>query len=139
MVLMRHATHALYVDNTLLCHGYDADADDSDAGAVAEREYRRANRRSRKSLKDAGRRSDVESVDEMERQLRQFQQRRIAEEIARLRDIHENTDTDSRRTRHRRRCPNCRRRRLGGGRRTSTVSVTSNTGIAPTSTVSLPS
>jgi len=65
----------------------------------------------------------MDSVEQMERQLRDYQAQRIADEIARLRSIHSaNRDATTRNThdatrntrrRHRRRCPRCRRRRLG--------------------------
>lgn len=93
---------------------------------VHYRDYRRAIRRSRKSLKSSKlqrqpwRPKQVESVDDLERQLRQYQARRIAEEIARLREIHaRNRDRPptKKHRRHRRR----RRRRFRAGRKTTNV------------------
>ena len=94
--------------------------------AVDERDYRRSIRRARKSRKGFTvqrlTRSEADSVDEMERRLRQYQARRIAEEIARLRTIHGKPDTTEKRHRRRRRpCRSCRRRPLGGRRRTTSV------------------
>lgn len=98
---------------------------------INQRNYVRVTRRARKSLKSADQPqtgSTVDSVDEMERQLRQYQARRIAEEIARLRTTHRNLDTAKNRRRHRRRCRTCRRRhRLRGRRRTTSSDVTPKT------------
>jgi len=100
----------------------DDDDDDEDDDDDDARDYRRATRRARKSLKGARQHrtwSEMENVDELERRLRQYQTRRIAEEIARLRTIHAKPDV---RKRHRRRrCRSCRRRRLRSGRKTAIV------------------
>jgi len=103
--------------------------------------YRRAMRRSRKSLNDAddddgaGRRTWW-NADEMERQLRQYQARRIAEEMARLRAIHGHQEDGKKPRRgrlQRRRCTRCRRRRLG--RRTANVVQPASTSASQSSSL----